>query len=198
MPHIIKSGIGKGTAAGVSDDNQLFTDAKTTRDLTFVSAKKKLAFIYTTSQFSITTSEYKILWIKAEDSIYEAYIEKMWINWNGGDTNHNRVAFVRVYRGSSTPSANNSVITPSNLVIGNSESADMTINEWDEVGSGMTVSTLGTNIILIHATQGNVPFELSGSLIIPVNNTICVTAQGEEAGKLSLNLIYWMAKKETA
>jgi hypothetical protein len=198
MPHIIKSGVGKGHAAGVNEDNQLYVESKSIKDIAYVSKIKNLSFIFTTSQFSIVTSEYHILWLKVTDSVYELHLDKLMLNWNGGDTNHNRVCFVKIYRGTSTPSANNSVITPSNLKISNSENTDVTVNQWDTVGSGMTVFSNGTNISLLHTSQGCLSVDFNSALIIPKNGVIGITAEGEEAGKLSLSLLYCMCKKEVS
>jgi len=195
MPHIIKSGVGKGTLAKINDENQLCVESGSIKHIAYVSSRKNLAFEFTTSQFTITNSEYAVLRFKPTNDLYDMYIERISINWNGGNTNHDRVAFIKLYMGMEAPSANNSSITPVNIKIDNTSTADADIDQWDTVGSGMTVSSNGDIFKLIHASQGYTPVDLHGSVVVPKNGIIGITAEGEEDGKLSLGLTYYAYEK---
>jgi hypothetical protein len=187
----LKDGTGSGYLTKVDNRNRVYTNSVSIREMSFISGVDEQAYAFTTSNLSITTSEYAVAWITMPTGTDHMHIEKAWLNWNGGDTNHNRVCFVRFHGAMGTPSANHQAVTPRNLRVGSSNSANLTVYEWDGVGSGMTVSTNGASMGLIHVTQGLTTVDLDGSVIVPKDGVLGLTVEGEEAGKFAMGLTLW-------
>jgi hypothetical protein len=188
----VKDGTGKGFVAEVDSFHRLATVSTSRREMTFYSDRTQQVYSVATPMLTVSTSEYAVFWVINNDSGKHLHVERIWMNWNGGTSNHNRTVAVRMYRGMSTPSANNQALTPSNLYFGSGNNALVTVNGWDGVGAGMTVVSNGIIMGILSIPQGANNMEMQGVAIIPKDQVIGITVQGEEVGQLSIGFMFWM------
>ena len=178
-------GKGRGYQAGVDGNNRLLINGVSQTEIASSSAAGR-AFSAGTPMLSVTSTDGSMLYYANNCSV-NARVSKVYIHWNGGDTNHNRVMFISFYKDCSAPSANNTASALSNLNWGSGNTAsDCVVNYWDEASTGMTVATQGTPVGFVCVAQGQTTMEINDSIIIPNGSTLCVNMRGEEAGEASV------------
>jgi len=189
----IKDGSGTGYRAKVDTHNRLLVKSAATTESALVSDRDGLAFTLPIMNYPLGTpaEEYELLWFKNTDPDRHFHINRYYLSWNGGDTNHNRACDVRLYVGMAQPSANYVDFSPGNLNLTSPRVALAEAKLWNGVGSGMTVASLGTKAQAAYLGQGATQFDIDGTFIIGYGQIIGVTATPEEAGKLSMIISGW-------
>lgn len=188
----IKDGTGSGYRAQVDLDHRIRVRATASADIEFNSTKYGTAFNFLSVENSITSgSEYHVLWLKNTDTNRKLHINTIYVSYNGGNTNHNRVLINRIRFGSSTPSANNTTTTGNNLNLVNSNSALVEAYYWNGVGAGMTISGNGPVILSSYFGNGFNHIDFQGALLLGYNQVLDFTIQAEETGIASIVLTGW-------
>jgi hypothetical protein len=189
---ILKDATGKGYGQKVDRRNHAHTLAIHKRRMSFISEEDEEAYAFTAGPLTVPASECAIAWIKATEANKHLHLERIRVGWNGGSTNGDKVVHVKVYTAAATPTANNTAVTPANLYVTSSHSASVTAYKWDEVSTGMTISSLGTAIEILQGTKGLTEIESLGGIVIPQDGVLAITAEGEEVGECSVSLTFWI------
>ena len=194
----IKDGAGQGYRAQVDSDFRLRAQAAAISEDAYASIKHGRAYTVPAADMALALAgtEYLVLWFRNTDPNRLFLISRCCMAWNGGDTNHNRIANIKYYFGTAVPSANNTAITPTNLNQGSTQIALATVNRWDGVGNGMTVTALGTLVKNPYLGQGTSMIDMGGITALSYNQTLGITATPEEAGLLSAGIMGWFASEE--
>lgn len=189
----IKDGSGRGYRAKVDEYNRLLTRTASITQSALVSDRDGLAFTLPAMNYSlgVGAQEYYLLWFKNKDPDRHFHINRYYLTWNGGDTNHNRIVDVRMYVGTGEPSANYVDFTPGNLNLTSPRVALCEAKLWNTVGNGITVPSAGTKAQAAYLGQGAVQFDVDGTFIIGYDQIIAISAIPEEAGKVSLIVSGW-------
>jgi hypothetical protein len=189
---IIKDGTGRGYAAEVDVNNRLHTKAVTLQELRVISDADQQAYMISTDLLTVPASEANVFWFKFTGANQRIHIEKFWFNWNGGDTNHNRVVIARFWAGMAEPSANNEVLTPGNLYFGSVNSPSLSAQGWDGVSTGMTIASQGGQMGTALLAQGQTVMEHGGAVVLPKDQIFGLSVQAEEIGKFAFALTFWV------
>lgn len=185
MSFIIEDGKGTGFKCEVNSDNRLSVQSTVQARIADVSSHEGKAFGILIPPVTLTATPGAMLYFKNTSSVDSFFFSQMILSWNGGSTNHDRVAFAFLYYSMTEPSANHTAETIGNLNKGSSVAGSATAYYWDEVGTGMTVSTNGSLGGVCQLNQGTVLIQAQGSIIIPPSGTFGVVAYGEEVGEFS-------------
>jgi hypothetical protein len=181
---VIKDGTGSGKRVQVNSSNQLVTNAVVSTDYHYNSDALGRAYstIINEVTLSNTANDYTVMLYKNLDPSLQFHINKIYVSWNGGSTNHNRVVTTRFKLGGIEPTANASIFTPlnNNTRFANNALADAFI--WNGVGNGMTIATTGSLVYSAYFPQGMKMVDFEGAFILSFNTTISISMQPEEAG----------------
>ncbi len=189
MPETIKDGTGGSYEAKVNSENQLFTRSTNVSEISHVSKEHAESFGVSTPMLTVTTTLGKMLYIKNTSTTKGLYISDVWINWNGGSTNRDRCVEGQFIFGDGAPSGNNTANAAGVLNRSSSNTADMTVQYWDEVSTGMTMASSGTAAFYFTNTKGTSHYRVDGGIILGTNDTITLAAKGEEIGEYSVNIL---------
>ena len=190
MP-IILDGKGSGNQAHVDSENHLHVAATTESEIGHRSHYDASAFGGTTPILTITTTGGRILYIKNTSSTHDFVISDMWFSWNGGNTTGTKCLIGTLYFGDAAPSGNNTASALGVLNRRSNNTADVTVQYWDEVGNGMTC-TGGDAAFNWLTCKGHNHVDVKGAVIIGVNSTMSVNLKGEEAGEGGVNIYGFM------
>lgn len=184
----IEDGKGSGLVATVNSENRLAVDA-IVRDEETKYSGDGYAFGFSSGELPVTATGGRMLWLKNTDADKLFHLDRIWFNWNGGDSNHNRVAFAIMYINDTQPDTNTSAITPVNLNLTKIITANMTVLGWNGTGDGMTGHSAGTPVFYWSIPQGRESIHLGGSMIVGTNNIVSFNFKGEEVGKAFINIV---------
>ncbi len=188
MPNTLQDGTGKGYLAKVDSENHLHTSASVEQMVAHRSHYDASAFGISTPMLTLTTTGGRMLFLKNTDT-RDFYITDLWFNWDGGATSHNRVMFGQLVFGDGVPTANNTVSAAGVLNRKTNNTAQLTVQYWDEVGDGMTGNLTGGAAFYWCNAQGARPYPIGGTIILGINDTMSVNLRGEEAGEASINIL---------
>lgn len=191
----IKDGTGNSYLAGVNRRHQLQVEAMIKGEMAYVSEVDGEAYTFSTGNLSIIAESYAAAWVKLPVNTRHIHLDKAWLSWNGGDANHNRVAYVEFVGGMFEPSANYSDVVPLNMNLGSANTSDLLVKKWDGVGAGMTVAFPGVSMGVIHVRQGLTEIALGGVVVIPKDGILGLSVEGEEAGKFALGMTFWVSRE---
>jgi len=181
----IIDGTGRGYQAKVDDGNRLLTATVTEATIANASADGR-SFSAGTPFLTITTTEGHMIYY-ANNCGVDAVVSKLYVNWNGGSSNYDRPCYMTWYREPSAPSANNTTSALLNLNLGSGNTAsDCVVEYWDEVSTGMTISSAGTPGGFCIFGPGQTTMDINDSIIIPNGSAMSLAFKGEEAGELSV------------
>jgi hypothetical protein len=186
----IANGVGNSDKAKVDSDNRLHTLAVTRSELAYTSDKKQLGFMYSLGDLTLPASEAFVAYNLNNDVLHNVFLSRIIVSWNGGNTNHNRVAKLRFYSGNPAPTVNFEVVTPGNLYVGSTNTADMVLYGWDGGGAGMTIGA-GMSVMSAYVAQGATVIELDGAMIFPKGRSMIVSVEAEEIGDFSYSAFYY-------
>lgn len=199
---VIKNGTGDGNRAEVDSEHRLHVAAKT-RTASSISTEKGLSFGFAVLDRTITGGhEHGVFRFKNEDPNYDYQVTRIFMAWNGGDTNHNRVIVGRAYKDSVAPTghcldnATYPQIGPGNLNLGSSRTAIGEYHIWNGAsGLGMEMTSSGTLIQSVMGAQGTTVLDIDGTIDIPFGSSYFITLEAEETGKFSIIATGWFAPK---
>lgn len=189
MSFILEDGTGKGYRVQVDSENKLMTRAVSQDTISHISEDHEDAYGINTPLLTVTTTGGRMLYIKNTSSTKSFYFNDFWFNWNGGSTNFNRPCYGQLWFGDPAPSANNTSGTAGNLNQKSQETAELTIEYWDEVGDGMTVAAGGSQAFDFILTQGANHYFVDGAIILGRNDTVGFNMDGHEIGEVSINIL---------
>jgi hypothetical protein len=194
---IIKDGTGSGARTKVDDDHRLYT-ASRVRTAASVASDDGLAFSLAANELSLTGgTEYAIMSFTNTDPNRSFHINKIFVGWNGGDTNHDRALTGMIYKGMSVPSDNyyfnedTPSIGPGNLNFGSSTTALADYYLWNGSGDGMVVASSGTKSMSNYFCQGTTILVTDGTIELPFGSSIAFSLRPEETGKAGLVVTGW-------
>jgi len=135
-----------------------------------------------------TTTGGKQLYIKNTSSSLNFHILDIFVYYDGGATNFTRPMEVELYFGDAAPSANNTTGGAGNLNRTSSNTADMDVEYWDEVGDGMTI-TGGTLALSGVVGQGQSRLSVDGAIVLGKNDTVSFNFKATEIGEAGMNIL---------
>ncbi len=121
-------------------------------------------------------------------TIMSGDIVDIYVYYDGGATNFNRPMEVELYFGDAAPSANNTVGGAGNLNVSSSNTADMTVEYWDEVGDGMTMSG-GSLAFSGIVRQGQNSLKTYGAVVLSNTDTMSINLKASEIGEAGINVL---------
>jgi len=131
---------------------------------------------------------HNLLWFKNTSQTDYFAINKYWLGYNGGSTNHNRVCIFRQFIGATTPSANQILSGAGNLLTSSGATAELLIYQSDGSAGGMTHSSTGVQAGAVTISQGTKDFDVRGSTILGPGAVILIQVQAEEVGTVSATI----------
>jgi hypothetical protein len=188
---VIKDGTGTGNRAKVDGENRLETFGVSVSRISHESEGHGEAYLLDSGVKTLTsTAEHLLSWIKlTQPTDMTGVFNRLGISWNGGSTNFNRPAEIRVYGGTVEPTANNAAFTPLNLNFGSANTAQGTFWTWDGVGVGMTTASLGLLAMSFIVSQGTTLIDFNDAIVLPTNSVLGVTCIGNEIGDVGLSAL---------
>jgi hypothetical protein len=93
---------------------------------------------------------------------------------------------MRISAGLTAPDTNDTAGTASNTNLTSAIVSDVTVQYWDETGTGMTGFTEGSTIARPILTQGKNVFECDGAFVLGPTDTMGFHVAGVETGEFSL------------
>lgn len=180
----IIDGKGSGRAVEVDVKNRIRTFA-TIQEHIAAHARSGEAYSIGFPPRTLTLTGGRVIWFKNNNPDYDFLINKIFIFWNGGSTNHNRCVYITAYKDDDEPSANHTEVSAGNLNFGTTQTALATSYYWDEVGDGMTVVS-GTPFGFMIMSQGVNLLDVASAVVVPYGTTLSLNAQPEEVGELSI------------
>ena len=191
MGEILWDGTGGKWPAKIDSENHLHTTATVESMMGHRSHYDATAFGVTTPRLTITTTGGRILYLKNTSSSHDLVISNFWFGWNGGSTNFDRSLYGILYFGDATPSGNNTASAMGVLNRKTNNSADVTVQYWDEVGDGMTC-TGGTAAFYWIQDKVHNHVDVQSAVILGINDTLSVNLQAGEAGEATINMFGFM------
>ena len=185
MPDTIRDGRGRGYICGVNNVRRLDTSANTMPRIYYESRDHNAAWGISTPILSITTTGGRILWLKNTSTTKNVVVTGMRISYDGGTTNNDNVCEAQVWFGSGTPSANETAGSAGQLNRSSTETFDIDVYYWDEVGDGMTIASgsAGLNMMVAKGTEY---FPIDGAIILGANDTFSINLKAIEAGEAAI------------
>lgn len=177
----IEDGKGKGYKVKIDDKNKLYTFSHTITDDQVASIQGRY---YTTSSgmLPVTATGGRMQWIKLTETSKVLLLSHISVSWNGGSTNYNRPVKLGIYALDSEPSANKTASLAYNQNSLSSNTASMTIWNWDSVGDGLTIGTPGINTVNYMCQQGYTNINFRNAWILGPNSIWSFGLYPTEAG----------------
>lgn len=196
MPNVIKDGTGGGHLVKVCSSNALHTHS-VAGSLSFYKAVKGDLFVVNTGFLNITATGGRAIWAYSAEPSRYIVATKIFINWNGGNTNHNRCLEAEYFFGDGMPTTNTTAVVAGNTNTGSSRSVQVTALKWDGVGDGMTGhSPVGFSAGSSIYRQGYTEVILDEGYIIAPGTSFSINLRGEEAGKASISFRFFAYNTE--
>lgn len=189
MSFIVKDGKGTGIKWAIDSTHRGLVRAIAETDIANVSRDNGLSFSMGTSVFPITSTQGLVYWFYNGTQDKEFILDGGTLNWNGGDTNHNRALEVELQAGTTAPTTGTAAINISNVNTASGNSATglgFSAYQWDgTTGTGITGHSAGITLGTLIQTSSPWQFEFEGSVIVAPGVTLGLFAKGEETGKCS-------------
>jgi hypothetical protein len=183
----IRDGRGTGSHVEVDLSGRLQTTAYSVTQ----SAERALTgnqFVIPVGVRVITTTdtEHAILRLNPTSPTRQFFVQRFFISVR--DTTP---VIFRLYVGSSAPSANNVAFTPGNANTLSAITPSLDAEVWDGVGTGMTVSSLGTQAFAAYFAQGATDVPIDGGQAWGLNSAILVTAECAATNRIAAVITGW-------
>lgn len=194
----IQDGKGTGKRAAVNSENRLETQTVNVSTLAH-SATLGKAFGAGTPHYTKNSTNACVAIVKNTSSDQNLHLVKMFANWNGGDTNHNRGCLFTLNIGMTyaEPPTNGVQTAMKNLNLGSGNEADADVFVWNgAVGDGMVLTTNGTSMFYGIVGQGNNEIDVGGAIIMGPGDAMALFIAPEETGKFSLSMMGYFADQE--
>jgi hypothetical protein len=192
MPDMILDGTGSSHFAKVDSENHLHTTASIESMIAHRSHYNASAFGISTPMLTLTTNGGRMLYIKNINSKKEFYLTDAWFSWNGGTSSRNVTMNGVMYFNVTEPTTNTTVGGAGVLNRSSSNTSNLTILYWDEVGDGMTGGDTGIPAFYWCSCQGHDRVEVQGAVILGTNATLAFNLQGDEVGEASINIFGYL------
>lgn len=187
MSETIKDGTGQGFHAKVNSSHQLATFAVTQDIEAWLSQEAHSVYALGIDDAVIPSAsvEYPLIWIKNNDPSLPLHFSSMFGSWNGGDTNHNRVAKIRHRFGTGAPSSGYVSQTLRPTFLGSQRPSSVDVWVWDgTTPGGIQLATSGAAAGTVYLAQGFTNFDNHGGSLLDVGQGLLITAIVEETGSL--------------
>lgn len=174
--------------ARVDSSGRVKMTAVSTSEAADVSRNDELAYGIQLPEAELTdTANYRLIgYMKNDNTSLDFVLNQIHLDWNGGNTNHNRICRMQVYIGTTAPSANNTAVTPGNMNTNSTLAALLTVFGWDGVGTEITVASKGLPVIRYFPAQGINYIDTKNILRLAPGLTMGIACKCEEAGSLSM------------
>lgn len=179
---LIHDATGTGKGLKINQYNQAITESNTYDAIHFHSNLGNAYQLFAPSRTLGGTGEHNILYFKNTSENKSFIITRYLVSWNGGSTNWNRPATIKQYISSGAPSANSTTTLAGNLNTLSGNTAPMTVQYWDGVGTAGMTQVAGTQAGEVIITQGTTIFSVSGSTIIGPSDSVTISFTGQEVG----------------
>lgn len=187
MSHQIKDGSGDGYLAKVDSRHNLWTQCRNIQESRFACAEGQMV-IASTPIYTITATGGRVLWLDWTETNKSLVIDRFFFHWNGGDTNHDRVAFVSFAVGDTQPTTGTTASALVNTNTSSSVTHSSTLLVWNgSTGDGMTGHTPGVVISTLQLRQGCTHIPVDGIFIFGPSSKLSINVNGEETGKFSMS-----------
>ena len=192
MPESIRDGKGRGYLLEINREQKAEVQAIVVPEITHVSEVHGEAYSALTDKLTLgDTSVHQAFYMLNNSATKNIYIESVSIAWNGGSTNYNRTLHWAYYLATTAvPTANATSMTPGNINFASKNVSEGIFYKWDGVGTGMTVTTLGSvggSIV----GQGQTEIATAGAVILSLNDVATLAVAGEEVGDFALPVRYY-------
>lgn len=191
MGFILQDGTGTGTTAKIDPFNRLVTKADFQSQISFASDAEALAFVANTGELPVNATGGQMFYFLNNSQSRHIHVSKLWVNWNGGNTNFNRPLRAALYGAISAPTGNNTANNPINLNTGSGNAADIIAYHWNGVGNSMTGSVGGGVVANAIVNQGMTQIDINDALLIQYNDSIAVNLIGGETGVASVLMSFF-------
>jgi len=191
MPQIL-DGKGDGYKVQVDKDHRMLTKSIIETEEAFIASKDARSYLVSTLVHTLnSTNEHKVLYLRNNSQQYDMRIQTVYLSWNGGSTNHDRVMKWSWYVAPNEPTANHEEALVGNLNFRSNNIANITAYKWDGVGDGITWDNgiIGSEELL---GNGHSKIENWGTPIIGFNNAVGLAFTGEEIGDFSATVRFYM------
>ncbi len=196
---ILEDGAGTGRKAQVTLANQLRVRSSSTH-LMSTRGYERMAFLATTPLLAIGTDTNRVFWFRNNRATHHVHIDKLWLMWNGGNTNKNRACISTMFLHDGVPDGNFVEAPVGNLWIGDQTPLDLQLRFWNGTGTGMTFSGSdeggGAQGATTIAAQGHTILE-SHAMILPYGVSVGFKIYGEEAGVATAMLSGYLCSEES-
>lgn len=135
---------------------------------------------------SLTPGLKNVLYFKNTSETRAFVLNKYFIGFNGGDTNHDRCAIIKQYINNGTPTANATQTGAGNLRTSSGNQASLLVYQ-SSAGVSMT-QTAGIQAGAIIAGKGTDTFDIQGSTVIGAGDSITIAVDVEETGLFSVTI----------
>lgn len=181
---VIKNGAGDGHLVEVTSENKACVRADASaRGVSRATAGFR--FAVNTGDLALGAGfDGPVLYFENTDNDRDFYIESIVVNWNGGDTNHDRALRMQIVKNEGEPTGANTTLTPGNTNFGSPRAANATAHKWDGTGTaGMTGGAAGITVATHYNAQGRTEIQLGGAVIVPRGTSVSLEFMPEEAGQ---------------
>jgi len=191
----LQDGTGGDYWGKISNENHLHVAAIVESLIGHRSHYDATAFGASTPFLTVNTTGGKMFYVKNDSSDKDFFISDMWFSWNGGNTTGIKCVQGIFYFGDDTPLANNTKSSLGVLNRGVNNSAEVTVEYWDGVGNGMTMTTTGDPDFYWMNTKGHNHIDIKSAIILGTNSTVSINLKAEEVGVASINLYGFVRSK---
>lgn len=147
--------------------------------------------------FTVSTNGGRMIWMQFNDADKLLVLDSLYINYNGGDTNHNRACQVEFILGDTQPTTGTTPWAAGNTNAGSTNSLSATVRVWDGVtGDGMTGHTPGITSSRVILGQGRQEINVGGRMIVTPGTTMSVNFKPEEAGLVAFSGFFYLLDPE--
>ena len=195
----IKDGTGTGKLLEITAANRALVQGVNENIATERSRGGHLYGLGTGNVTIASGSAHSVLWLRNDGADTDMYIMKLIFGWNGGSTNFNRTIFSLIYYQRTIPTANNTTNTAAIENISRSGAAaavtdaNISVETWDGVSTGMTGMTGGYAQIPNRLAQGDTEKFIDGQIVLGQNDTMSIDVTAEETGLFHLSVVYYRA-----
>ena len=185
MTEQIIDGTGTGKLLKINADNKAEVVAVTQTEEAFY-AELGFSFFVSTGVVTLnSTNPHLLMYIKNINAVLNMRVWVVNFTWNGGSTNHDRVMKWSLIGGLNAPTANHTLVTPTNFNFTSGITAEALVYKWDGVGDGMTYTGGGVGTEQLY-DKGFTTNETRGLPILGLNDVVGLTMTGEEIGDVSI------------
>jgi len=184
---IIRNGRGDRNRALVDSAGRLHVFARSAA-LVSESTDEGDQYLFPVGRRSITTvdTEYPILYMNPNSNTRQFHVQRFVVS-----VANSTPVLCRLYRGSDAPTANNIAFAPGNTNTNSVKQASFDAEQWNTVGTGMTVASKGTESFAAYFGQGFTDIPVEGGQIWGLNAAILVTAECSVANLITAVVTGW-------